>query len=102
MEDEHILRNIWDALSFVEDPELHIDIVNLGLIYDVRLIDGSVEVDLTLTSPACPMASFIIQQINDNIKAVDGVQAVTINLVFEPPWTKDKMSDFAKMELNCL
>lgn len=100
MSEEKILQEAWDALTCINDPELHIDIVNLGLIYDIRVIDNDVEVDLTLTSPACPMASFIINQIDSSIKAIQDVHSVTINLVFDPPWSPEKMSDYAKMELN--
>ncbi len=88
------------ALEKVFDPELHINIVDLGLVYDVREEGGVVEVEMTLTSPGCPLASVIDKQVQDAVKKVKGVKKVTLELIWDPPWTSDMMSDEAKAELG--
>lgn len=82
------------------DPELHINIVDLGLVYDVREEAGEVEVEMTLTTPGCPLASVIDQKIREAVMKVPGVKSVTLELTFDPPWTQEMMSDEAKAELG--
>ena len=102
---EHLLEQVWDGLRNVQDPEIRLDIVNLGLIYDVRLEEKQansfkVIIEMTLTSPTCPMAPYIFQNIHECIEFLDGVSEVDIQLVWNPPWSKDKISEEGKMELG--
>lgn len=92
--DPDILRN---ALTQVIDPEVGMNIVDLGLIYDIRVAAEGIEVDLTMTTPSCPMSSMIADQVRDVVMA--GVPAgteVTVNLVWEPPWEPAMMSEYAR------
>lgn len=87
----------------VFDPEIPVDIYSLGLVYKVDLHDdGTLDVDMTLTAPNCPAADFIIEDARYKLESIDGVKAVNINLVFEPEWNKDMMSEEAKLELGFL
>lgn len=90
-----------EALETVEDPELHIDIVNLGLVYGVDIDDeNNVKVTMTLTSMGCPLAGVINQMVTEAVQHVSGVKGVEVNIVWNPPWTKDRMSRYAKMALG--
>ena len=91
---------VMEKLQEVTDPEMQISIVDLGLVYDVSLDKGMVIVKMTLTSPACPVGPLIIQSVEENIKKIKGVSGVTVNIVWEPLWGPDKMTDEAKMELG--
>jgi FeS assembly SUF system protein len=92
----HVLRNIYD-------PEIPVNIYDLGLIYEVNVLDeGKVTVLMTLTSPGCPMAEELIQEIHEGVKSVEGVKEVEVKLTFNPSWTKDMMTDEAKLELGFL
>ena len=92
---------IVEALGTVYDPEIPVNIYELGLIYKIEVDDkNKVNVDMTLTSPNCPVAESLPKQVKDNIMKVEGVSDVNLNLVWEPPWDKDKMSEAAKLELN--
>ncbi|MBI2034824.1 MAG: metal-sulfur cluster assembly factor [Candidatus Levybacteria bacterium] len=97
-------EQILEALKTVIDPELNINIVDLGLIYDVAIDQntGSVEVTMTLTTPGCPLSMVFEEWVPDAIKKVDGVTNVHINLVWEPPWDPDKISDDAKETLGII
>lgn len=88
------------ALKKVVDPELGINIVDLGLIYDVRETHGAVVVEMTLTSPGCPLAGEIDQKIKGAVKGVAGVKKVTVEIIWDPPWTQDMISEEAKAELG--
>ncbi len=88
------------ALKTVFDPELHINIVDLGLVYDVREEGGIVEVEMTLTSPGCPLAGEIDSRIREVVGKIKGVKEVTLELIWDPPWTSEMMSDEAKAELG--
>ncbi len=89
------------ALKTVHDPEIPIDIYELGLIYDHTInADGNVKIEMTLTAPACPVAGIIPQQVADAVAAIDGVGEVEVKLVWEPPWTQDRMSEEARLVLN--
>lgn len=106
MENNRLLQQVWDGLRCVEDPEIHLNIVDLGLIYNVALVshqDGfKVVIDMTLTSPTCPMAPHIFQNIHESIEFLEGVTAVDIQLVWDPPWSKERISEFGKMELGLI
>ncbi|WP_336822079.1 metal-sulfur cluster assembly factor [Sporosarcina sp. USHLN248] len=93
--------SIMGALENVIDPELGIDIVNLGLVYDVDLDDeGTAKVDMTLTSMGCPMGPQIVMNIKQELSELPEVKDVDVNIVWNPPWSRDKMSRYAKMALG--
>lgn len=91
---------VREALKEVIDPELGINIVDLGLIYDVRVDRGEVEVELTLTTPGCPLAPVIDQMVKEKVGAVVGVTEVTVDLVWDPPWTTDMINPEMRAELG--
>ncbi len=93
---------LWEALRGVEDPELHMSIVELGLVYDVDLDgDGEVTVDMTLTSPACPVGPLLQGMIYHRVSEIPGVEGVEVNLVWSPPWDPREMaSEEVKMALG--
>jgi metal-sulfur cluster biosynthetic enzyme len=91
---------IWDALRVVEDPELGMDVVDLGLVYDVKVDDDKVAVTYSLTSMGCPAGAQIEQDIRDVVGSMEGVGEVTTELTFTPPWSPEKMSDDAKFVLG--
>jgi metal-sulfur cluster biosynthetic enzyme len=94
-------EEIIDALRVVEDPELGMDIVELGLLYDVEVGDGGkVKVIYTLTSMGCPVGPMIEQEISETVAAMDGVSEVESDLTWDPPWSPEKMSDDAKFVLG--
>lgn len=96
-------EKIVAMLKTVFDPEIPVDIYSLGLIYKIDLTDaGDLTVDMTMTAPSCPMAEFIMEDTRQKLESIDGIKSVTINLVFEPEWTKDMMSEEAKLELGFL
>ena len=98
-----ITSDIIRALKSVYDPEIPVDIYELGLIYKVDLNDDRLlTVDMTLTAPGCPVAGEMPGWIEGAVRGVDGVEDVTVNMVFEPPWTPEKMSDEARLELGWL
>jgi FeS assembly SUF system protein len=89
------------ALKTVYDPEIPVDIYELGLIYKVDVSDTKdIAVDMTLTAPNCPVAGEMPMMVKAALEKVDGAGEVTVNMVFDPPWTPDKMSEEAKLELN--
>jgi FeS assembly SUF system protein len=89
------------ALKTVHDPEIPVDIYELGLIYKVDVADNKdVTIDMTLTAPGCPVAGEMPNMVRDAILTVPGVGEVTVNMTFDPPWTPERMSEEAKLELN--
>jgi FeS assembly SUF system protein len=89
------------ALKTVYDPEIPVDIYELGLIYKVDVADNKdVTVDMTLTAPGCPVAGEMPNMVRDALLTVPGIGEVTVNMTFDPPWTPDRMSEEAKLELN--
>ena len=95
------LKNkIIAKIKKIYDPEIPVNIYDLGLIYKIQVSNDNVDIDMTLTSPNCPVAESLPKQVKDNIKNVNGVSKVNLNIVWDPPWTKDKMSEAAKLELN--
>ena len=103
MEKFEIEEKIVAMLKTVYDPEIPVNVYDLGLIYKIDVSDnGEVVLDMTLTAPNCPAADFIMEDIRQKIESVEGVNSATINLVFEPEWDKDMMSEEAKLELGFL
>ena len=85
----------------IYDPEIPVNIYELGLIYKIDIKDEKkVDIEMTLTSPNCPVAESLPKMVKDNILKLDDVDDVNLKLVWDPPWTKDKMSEAAKLELN--
>lgn len=98
-----IEEKIVDMLKTVYDPEIPVNVYDLGLIYKIDVLDsGEVTIDMTLTAPNCPAADFIMEDVRQKVESVDGVSSSIINLVFEPEWDKDMMSEEAKLELGFL
>lgn len=98
-----IEEKIVAMLKTVYDPEIPVNVYDLGLIYKIDVAEnGEVSIDMTLTAPNCPAADFIMEDIRQKVESVDGVTAATLNLVFEPEWDKDMMSEEAKLELGFL
>ena len=103
MEKFKIEEKIVAILKTVYDPEIPVNLYDLGLIYKIDVSDnGEVALDMTLTAPNCPAADFIMEDIRQKVESVEGVTSATINLVFEPEWDKDMMSEEAKLELGFL
>ena len=98
-----IEEKIVAMLKTVYDPEIPVNIYDLGLIYKIDVTDqGEATIDMTLTAPNCPAADFIMEDVRMKIESIEGIQNATINLVFEPEWDKDMMSEEAKLELGFL
>lgn len=91
---------VTDALKEVYDPELHYNIVDLGLVYDVAIKDGDVHIVMTLTTPMCPVGPMMEEQIAETLGILPGVKKVDVEFTFEPPWTPEKMSDEARSDLG--
>ena len=89
-------RNVLEALHAVIDPELGIDIVSLGMVYQVAVVGGEVDVEMTLTTPGCPLHASIEADVKRVLGQVPGVEGVTVQLVWDPPWTPERMSGEAK------
>ncbi|MHC0036720.1 metal-sulfur cluster assembly factor [Pseudoneobacillus sp. C159] len=99
--DEQLKENIMGALELVIDPELGVDIVNLGLVYDVEMDEnGFTKVTMTLTSMGCPLAGTIVDQVKRALADIPEVNDVDVSIVFNPPWSKDRMSRYAKIALG--
>ena len=95
-----LVDQVMDALRKVNDPELGINIVDLGLVYDVRVEDGTVHIDYTLTTMGCPIGPLIEEQIRQMLEPVEGVDQVEAEMTLSPPWTPEKMSEEAKAALG--
>ena len=98
----HVEENIVKVLKTVYDPEIPANIYDLGLIYkiDFNPKDGSLDIDMTLTAPGCPLADYIIEDVRQKVLGVEEVKTAQINLVFEPEWNQDMMSEEAKADLG--
>lgn len=97
-------ERVVEVLKTVFDPEIPVNIYDLGLIYRIELTDDntSLSVDMTLTAPSCPAADFIVEDVRQKLETISGLEKVEVNLVFEPEWDKEMMSEEAKMELGFL
>ncbi len=94
-------EEVIKEIKKIYDPEIPVNIYELGLIYKIEIINKKkVTIDMTLTTPNCPVADSLPKMVKNNILKIDGVSDVDLNLVWDPPWTKDKMSEAAKLELN--
>ena len=102
-EKEALHGKVVEALETVYDPEIPVDIYKLGLIYDVEISDdGAVHITMTLTTPNCPAAQSLPDDVRTKTLSVEGVKSVEVEVTFEPPWTMEKMDDAAKLVLNIL
>lgn len=98
---DEMTANVVAALKTVYDPEIPVDIYELGLIYRVDIADNrDVEIDMTLTAPGCPVAGEMPQWVDNAVRAVAGVGDVKVNLVFDPPWDMSRMTEEARLALN--
>ena len=96
-----IKNKVIEEIKKIYDPEIPVNIYELGLIYKIDIDEkNKVNIDMTLTSPNCPVAESLPNEVKENIMKIEGVSDVNLNLVWEPPWDKDKMSEAAKLELN--
>ena len=96
-------EKIVSVLKTVYDPEIPVDIYQLGLVYKIDVKeDGVVDIDMTLTAPSCPAGDFLIEDVKMKVEGIEGVKKANVNLVFEPEWNKDMMSEEAMLELGLL
>ena len=94
-------KKIIEEIKKIYDPEIPVNIYDLGLIYRIEVKENkNVHIDMTLTTPNCPVAESLPKMVKENILMVEGVKDVDLKIVWDPPWTKDKMSEAAKLELN--
>ena len=102
-DDPVLMEPVLDALKTVQDPEIPVNLVDLGLIYELLVRQGGIVfVEMTLTTPACPVAQSMPGEVEAAIAAVPGVNEVRVKLVWSPPWDRDRMSEAAKLELGLL
>ena len=98
---QELEEKIIQVLKTCYDPEIPVDIFELGLIYEIKIDDdANVNIKMTLTSPACPVAGSLPGEVNEKVKAAPGIKSVKIELVWSPPWDRDMMSEVAKLELG--
>lgn len=93
-------KDVRKALKTVKDPELGLDLVVLGLIYDIEIKDAEVKATISLTSPFCPVAGQIVEDVKTAIEGVDGVEAVEVELTFDPPWTPERIAPLIRASLG--
>jgi metal-sulfur cluster biosynthetic enzyme len=93
-------KQVRDALKGVKDPELHLDLVVLGLVYDIEVEEDDVKATISLTSPMCPVAGQIVEDAKQAIEGLEGVGAVDVELTFDPPWTPERMSPLIRASLG--
>lgn len=101
-EHQELQNEILEELESVHDPEIPVNIVDLGLIYDMEFDDGDVEIEMTLTSMGCPTADSIMREVELTSEQVDGVENAEVELVWQPPWTPEKVSDEGKAQLSAM
>lgn len=101
---EEIEERVVEVLRTVYDPEIPVNVYDLGLIYRIELNDEAtrLQVDMTLTAPNCPAADFIMEDVRTKLETIQGLESVDVQLVFEPEWTKDMMSEEAKLDLGLI
>ncbi len=102
IEEKKDLENrVIDVLKSIYDPEIPVDIYELGLIYEVRVADDAfVEISMTLTSPACPVAESLPNEVEEKVRRIEGVSGAKVEITFEPPWDRSMMSEAAMLELG--
>lgn len=89
-------------IKTVYDPEIPVNVYDLGLIYKIDIQGDTCNIEMTLTAPGCPAADFLVEDIKQKVGSVEGINSVNVNIVFEPEWTQDRMSEEAKLELGFL
>ena len=103
MNNPSLRDQIEEVLHTVHDPEIPVNIVDLGLVYEIRVGEGGrVQILMTLTAPACPVAGEIVFEVQQKVEAIEGVTDCHVQLTFDPPWTRDRMTEEAKLELGFL
>lgn len=103
MDAEELREPIIEALRTVHDPEIPVNIYDLGLIYRIDIAEnGDVEIDMTLTAPACPVAGMMPPMVEDAVKGVEGVGEVKVQLVWDPPWSQQRMTEEARLQLGLM
>ena len=101
--DASLRDKIEEVLRTVYDPEIPVNIMELGLVYEIKIQEeGKVKITMTLTAPACPVAGDIIMEVESKVRAIEGINDVHVHLTFDPPWTRDMMTEEAKLELGFL
>ncbi|MEC4591715.1 MULTISPECIES: iron-sulfur cluster assembly protein [Nitrospirillum] len=101
--DPALMAAVFEALRTVRDPEIPVNLVDLGLIYRVLVRrDGLVHIDMTLTTPACPVATTLPGQVQNLVSLVPGVSVVLVDMVWDPPWTRERMTESARLELGLI
>ncbi len=93
-------EHVWQALQSVYDPEIPVNIADLGLVYDVSIDGGHVAIQMTLTAPGCGMGPVLVEEIKDRVRCAPNVDTVAVELVFDPPWSRDMMSEEAQLQLG--
>lgn len=102
LSDSELAVNVIDTLREIYDPEIPVNIYDLGLIYKVQIEEGEAEVDMTLTTPGCPVAQTFPGMVEDSVRKVPGIKSAAVNLVWDPPWTQDKLSEEARLQLGLI
>jgi len=101
MSEATLREQIEAQLRTVFDPEIPVNIMELGLVYEIKIKENNrIGIDMTLTAPGCPVAGDIIREVDEKVRSIEGVSDVDVHLTFDPPWTKDMMSEEAKLELG--
>ena len=93
-------EDVMDKLKEIDDPETQVSIVDMGFIYDVDIEDEEVDIEMTLTTPGCPLHSKFTNDVEEGVSELEGVEKVEVDVVFDPPWSPDRMSDDAKEKLG--
>ncbi len=102
IDDSTLAANVIDALREIYDPEIPVNIYDLGLIYRVQIENGDAEIDMTLTTPGCPVAQSFPGMVESSIRKVPGVKNAQVELVWDPPWTQDNLSEEARLQLGLI
>ncbi len=102
MKNEELKEQIVGVLKTVRDPEIPVDIHSMGLIYGIELDGGEVRIEMTLTTPNCPVAESLPNEVKEKVAALKGVDAVQVDLVWDPPWTVEKLSEAARLEMGLM
>jgi FeS assembly SUF system protein len=102
IDDSTLAANVIEALREIYDPEIPVNIYDLGLIYKIQIENGNAEVDMTLTTPGCPVAQSFPGMVESSIRKVAGVKNAKVELVWDPPWTQDNLSDEARLQLGLI
>jgi metal-sulfur cluster biosynthetic enzyme len=95
-----VTQRLWDALAEVQDPEMPVNLVDLGVIYGIKENDGVVDVDLTFTAMGCPASEFILEDVRERLLREDGIREVRVNVVWNPPWTVARMTEAGRDALE--